>query len=222
MFVFEQSSICLIGPTSSGKTIFLKSLIEYKLFAKSITNVLCCYLVHQEVYEEMSKHVPNFQLHNGLPNKETVDQFLDQSNGHSLIILDDLGHALGSNPDIASYFSVGTHHRNFTLVTVLQQIFFKGKHAKLMQVNCGYICLFHQSRDASQVAILARQLYPTRWRYFVEAYEDATSRKHGYLLIDTRPYVPEDRKLLTNILPGEETTVYVIQKSIRASQPKQN
>jgi hypothetical protein len=168
----------------------------------------------------MAKYVPNFQLHQGLPDKETVDQFLEQYNGHSLIILDDLGHALGSKPDIASYFSVGTHHRNFTLVTILQQIFFKGKHAKLMQVNCGYTCLFHQSRDASQVAILGRQLYPTRWRDFMDAYEDATSRKHGYLVIDTRPYIREDRKLFSNILPGENTTVYVLPKSIRSGMAK--
>ena len=220
MFVFEQSSICIIGPTGSGKSRLLASMLEHQLFSKPVQSVLCCYLVHQKLYDIMAQYVPSFHLHYGLPDKETVDNFLEQNKGHNLIVLDDLGHELGSKPDIASYFSVGTHHRNFTLVTILQQIFFKGKHAKLMQVNCGYMCLFQQSRDASQVATLASQVYPTRWRQFVEAYEDATSKKHQYLVVDTRPYVSEERKLLANILPGEETTVYILSKSIRTTNPK--
>ena len=39
----------------------------------------------------------------------------------------------------------------------------------------------------------------------MEAYEDATSTVHGYLVIDCDPTSPRDLKLRTNIFPGEQT-----------------
>ena len=92
-------------------------------------------MVHQPIYDEMSKHVPNSVLHKGLPSKEYVDNFLDQFSGHKLLVLDDLGVSLASNPHIANLFSVGTHHRNFALLIMLQQLYFKGVHSKLIQMN---------------------------------------------------------------------------------------
>ena len=156
----------------------------------------------------MGKYASNFVLHQGVPEKSFVDDFLEKSEGHSLIIIDDLGHVLGSNPEIASYFSVGTHHRDFTLVIMLQQLFFKGVHSKLIQMNISYLILKKQLRDVSQVGILARQMYPTNWKEFMKIYEDATKEKYGYLVINTHPQSDQRMRLTTKIFPGERTIAY--------------
>ena len=39
----------------------------------------------------------------------------------------------------------------------------------------------------------------------MEAYEDATSTVHGYLVINCDPTSPQDLKLRTHIFPGEQT-----------------
>ena len=41
----------------------------------------------------------------------------------------------------------------------------------------------------------------------MEAYEDATSTVHGYLVIDCDPTSPRDLKLRTHIFPGEQTVL---------------
>lgn len=208
MFEFCKGSIALVGASCSGKTVMLLSMIKNKSFEHKVENALCCYLVKQPIYDEMAKYVPNFVLHQGLPDKAFVDEFLEENHGHTLIIIDDLGHILGSNPDIASYFSVGTHHRNFTLVIMLQQLYFKGVHSKLIQLNTSYLVLFRQLRDVSQVGILARQMYPTNWKEFMKIYEDATNEPYGYLVVNTHPQSNPDLRLLTKIFPRDRTIAY--------------
>jgi len=43
----------------------------------------------------------------------------------------------------------------------------------------------------------------------MEAYQDATSKPHGYLVVDCDPKSPRELKLRTNIFPGEETVCYI-------------
>ena len=45
---------------------------------------------------------------------------------------------------------------------------------------------------------LGKQLYPSNSKVFMEAYEDATSTVHGYLVIDCDPTSPQDLKLRTH------------------------
>ena len=49
----------------------------------------------------------------------------------------------------------------------------------------------------------------------MEAYEDATSVLHGYLVIDCNPKSSRDLKLRTNIFPGEETVCYLKKRTIK-------
>ena len=43
----------------------------------------------------------------------------------------------------------------------------------------------------------------------MEAYQDATSNPHGYLVIDCDPKSPRELELRTNIFSGEETICYI-------------
>ena len=59
--------------------------------------------------------------------------------------------------------------------------------------------------DESQALNLGKQLYPGASKKFLEAYEDATSKPHGYLVIDCDPKSLGELKFRTNIFPGEDT-----------------
>ena len=63
--------------------------------------------------------------------------------------------------------------------------------------------LFKNPRDASQFASLARQMYPNKSAFAVEAYKDATQLPYSYLFVDLRTEQDEDLRLRTNIFPGE-------------------
>ena len=43
----------------------------------------------------------------------------------------------------------------------------------------------------------------------MEAYQDATSKLHGYLVVDCDTKSPRQLKLRTNIFPGEQTICYI-------------
>jgi len=69
--------------------------------------------------------------------------------------------------------------------------------------------LFKNTRDASQFAHLARQMYPNKSQFAVEADKDATREPYSYLLIDLRPEQDETLRLRSNVFPGETHYVYV-------------
>jgi len=110
---------------------------------------------------------------------------------------------------VANLFTKGSHHRNVSVMFLAQNLFPKNKFARTMSLNAHYMILFKNPRDASQFANLARQMYPKRSQFAVEAYKDATREPYSYLLVDLRPEQDDDLRLRTNIFPGETHYVYV-------------
>jgi hypothetical protein len=48
--------------------------------------------------------------------------------------------------------------------------------------------------------MLARQINPGRVQEFMRSYEDATSRPHGYLMLDLKPTTDDQQRLKTNVI----------------------
>jgi len=48
-----------------------------------------------------------------------------------------------------------------------------------------------------------------KWQFAVEAFRDATSQPHCYLLIDLKSDTDERYRLRKNIFPDQQTYVYV-------------
>ena len=72
-----------------------------------------------------------------------------------------------------------------------------------------YIVVFKNPRDASQIATLARQMYPGKSQFLIDAFVDATAKPFGYLLIDLKPDTEEKYRVRTGIFPGELQFVYL-------------
>jgi len=110
---------------------------------------------------------------------------------------------------VANLFTKGSHHRNISVAFLVQNIFHKNKHIRTINLNAHYMVLFKNPRDASQFASLARQMYPNKSAFAVEAYKDATKKPYSYLFVDLRPEQDEDLRLRTNVFPDETGFVYV-------------
>jgi len=114
-----------------------------------------------------------------------------------------------TNDTVANLFTKGSHHRNVSVVYLTQNLFPKNKFARTMSLNAHYMVLFKNPRDATQFANLARQIYPKRSQFAVEAYKDATREPYSYLLVDLRPEQDDDLRLRTTIFPGETHYIYI-------------
>ena len=88
-----------------------------------------------------------------------------------------------------------------------------------ISLNAHYIVLFKSPRDRQQISILARQVNPGRVQEFMKSYKKATSRAHGYLILDLKLTTDDEDRLKTNILPSETSALeqYVRKKSYRHS-----
>ena len=93
----------------------------------------------------------------------------------------------GKDKRIADLFTRGSHHRNLSVIYIVQNIFHQGKEIRNISLNAHYNVLFKSPRDKQQVSTLARQVSPRRVQKFIRSYKKATSRRHGYLTLDLKP-----------------------------------
>jgi len=200
---FKHPFTCMIaGPTKSGKTSFTFQLIDeaQEQITPPPERIMYCYGEYQSIFN----NYPHINFNEGLPDNKEFE-----SKRRTLLILDDLMKEAGDS--VLDIFTKLSHHRNVSVIFLTQNLFFKSKQSRTMNINTQYIVLFKNPRDALQVATLGRQMYPGYSNFLVEAFKDATERPHGYLLIDLHPETLEKFRIRTNIFKGERQYVYVRQ-----------
>ena len=210
MDVLALTTPCTIGGfgcQQSGKTTFVKRLLESNVFTETPSAILYCYMVNQPIFEAMEKHIPNFSSQKGLPSEEDIEMFT-KSGKHTILILDDLMSQVSNSPHAEELFTVHSHHRNMSIIYLSQNIFYSGKKSKTISLQLHYLVLFRNPRDHSQIVTLSRQLFPGKAQGFLEIYEDALSQPYSYLLIDISPHTDPKYRLRTNIFPDEDPIVY--------------
>lgn len=191
-------STCLLsGPTGSGKTVFVKKLIDHKMFHPMPTNIVYCYGNYQPLFNSMK----NVNFEEGLPpNLNSIR--------NALIIIDDLMTELANDNRLSKLFTKGSHHRNLSVIFITQNLFHQGKEMRNVHLNSHYMVLYKNPRDKSQVMHLARQMFPGKIKAFQEIFTDATATPFSYLLIDLRPETTERLRLRTGIFPDDKHYVY--------------
>lgn len=204
------SSMCISGQTGSGKTRFVYRLLTHldEMYVKEPPKrILYCYGIHQPLFDKIEQHISNLKLHHGLPSNETI-QDLTSDRQHTLIVLDDLMHRVVQDVDMELLFTQGCHHRRLSVIFITQNIFPRGSKSRTIALNTYYLVLMKNMRNASQISVLGRQLYPGRSKLLIDAYTDATKQAFGYLVVDTSPQGNDKYRLRTNIFPEEEPVVY--------------
>lgn len=126
----------------------------------------------------------------------------------TLIVFDDMINCENANKVMHEISIQKSHHMNLSALWLTQNVFASNKYSRTISINASYMILMKSPRDRLQIAYLARQIYPHKNKHLIEAYNDATSSAHGYLLIDFRQSTPEKYRLRTSILPHEQTVVY--------------
>jgi hypothetical protein len=137
--------------------------------------IIWCYGQWQPSYFDMLRTIPEIEFNKGIPEDIDKGDYLDISQ-RNLIVLDDLMAQSGKDKRIADLFTKGSHHRNLSIVYIVQNIFHQGKEMRNISLNAHYIVLFKSPRDIQQIYMLARQINPGKVQEFMRSYEDATSR----------------------------------------------
>ena len=190
------ASIVLSGASFSGKSFFLRRVIENKMFDKPIDKIFYCYGTWSRDYDDI-KGVTFIQ---GIP-----DNFTSMYGPkHNLVCFDDLQDSLTQN--VVNIFTKESHHRNLSCVLILQNLFLDSKFCRTISLNSHYTVLFRNPRAASQYRILASQ---TGHKHLMQAFQDAMRiDRFGYLVIDASPHGDPNYRLRTRIFPGDDCVIY--------------
>ena len=144
---------CIVaGPTGCGKTTFVARLLRNAaaMIDPPPERITWYYGEWQAAYENLD--IPNMRLEEGLPTS------FDNDGKRGLVVLDDL--MAETDGRVTNLFTKKSHHSNTSVIYLVQNIFPKNKESRTISLNSQYMVIFKNPRDASQIANLAKQMYP--------------------------------------------------------------
>ena len=105
------------------------------------------------------------------------------------------------------------HHQSIFLIFVTQSLF--EKSLKVAGKNTSYLILTRSPSSRIKTRTFGTQLFPRNLAFFMNAFDDATSRNWGYLLLDLHPASDPILKVRTNIFPTDrEKIIYTPLKGV--------
>lgn len=188
------------GPSGSGKTFLVRDILKYHetvMFGMTKFKVLWAYGQWQSLYTKKVDGV-SISYVEGLPDKQEIDEHQP-----SLIVIDDLMTELANDKKMTNLFTKGSHHMNISVIFIVQNLFYNAKEMRTININTSYFILLKNPRDKSQIEHLGKQMFPGTKGYLRDAYNDATSRPFGYLIVDCKSDTDDKVRLRTRILPSE-------------------
>lgn len=194
--IYFKRPFCMMiaGPSQCGKTYFTKELLEFnelRVYPKP-NRIIYCYKEWQKGFDQLKKSIPKIEFYNGI-NEEILTSI--NASEDAIVILDDLMQECVDNKSILDLFTVSSHHKNISPVFLTQNLFCKGKHARSISLNTHYLVLFKNPRDKTQIRTLGCQLYPDKFKSFLEAFSEATDKPYGKLIVDLKQETPDELRL---------------------------
>ena len=93
-----------------------------------------------------------------------------------IVVLDELMSEAGKLQETNILFTKWSHHRNMTVVYIVQNVFDKGKVQRNMSLNSHYMVLFNNPRVEGQMRHYAIKCSPTKIKIFMNSFREATKK----------------------------------------------
>lgn len=189
-------TLVVVGPSHCGKTEWCHNLMkrQEQMYKQKPGNIYYFYNVFQEKFN----HMPEvYEFIHGMPKKEKIEE-ISKFSPNATLYMDDLAEYI--DEDIATFFTVKSHHMNLNAVLVQHQLFSaKNPYYRTISLNCRYMVLFKTPRDSSSFETLARQSNKKKWKSMVKIFDEVTSKGWGYLFIDWTANVPDSLRFRTDL-----------------------
>jgi hypothetical protein len=207
----HPTTVLLAGPTGCGKTQLLIRMLRERMIRPAPERIVWVYSEWQNAYDVLAadQNIPKVEFVKGFTDDlyETFD-----SRHRNVLVLDDqmenaAAHRKGST--ITKYFTQGSHHRNLTVIYIVQNLFSQAKSTRTISLNSHYLVLFKNPRDKTQIRTLAIQMYPKNFEFLVDTFEDATSEPYGYVHLDLHPQTPDILRVRSDIFNKSSPLIYV-------------
>lgn len=211
-FIFP-GSLLLAGPTTSGKSVILSSILKNReyMFTQKIDHIIYC---HAEDPEEQFTNIRGLELHLGLPDEDTLSRWFVIYKGKNVILaFDDLAQAFYSSAISESLLGRHAHHKSLFIIVASQNVYPKARFARQASLQFHGIILTRTCRDSLQIQHLGSAIFGSGGgRKFLAAFLDATQLrvdKHpSYVYIQLHPiFTNRQLRVFTNIFPFEQPMI---------------
>ena len=190
----ENFKMFLSGPSRSGKTYFVASLLKnLDIFSiKPPSQVVYVYRIWQPKYAEMGV---DYFIEDGKHLEMKIKNII--KNQSTLIVFDDLINS-PSLPYIAKLFTVDARHNNVSLIFITQKMFVNTDSFRQISQNTDYLSAFKNPRNALEIGTLAQQMTPGS-KELVTYFKKATKNAYSYLFINLTQTCHPDVKYLSHL-----------------------
>lgn len=216
MFSFKtpfRSFLC--GPSMSGKTTLLTKIIENKntIFTEEPKIIYYCYSTWQKSYDMIKTIDPDVKFIQGL-------DIFDGLKPNSWLIIDDLAESIEDwSREMIQLFTVRSHHENISVTLVLHNLFQQSKSIRNLALNTTYYIIYRVVRDSSSLITLNKQVFPGKPGFLLSAYNQATARPYGYIILDLNQNTRDDLRVISDIF-DKEITAYLPLNSRNSHQSR--
>lgn len=200
----HPSRILVFGPSGSGKTSLITRIL--------INSDVVFGLPFDYIAYVSGLGFPNIDVANGVKiNKltEIEPSFIDDLDPrkNNLLIFDDNIYVTNDRL-MSDLFTKLSHHKNITVILLIQNLFPRTKYSRDISLNSTYIILMANNRDRTQISRLSYQIDGTKFIY--NCYKDNTNNKpYSYLLLDFHPDTPENFRVRSSLFQNEPIYTYV-------------
>ena len=211
--ILSPFSMSVVGPTMSGKTTFVVELLSERarVFSEVPEKVIWLYGTTAVHIEKMKRNFPRgfIDFYHNIPNDFEETLAKSCKDYITLVVLDDLQEEVTNSLQMLKLFTMTCHHKNVSVIFLMQDIFNTGRYRKTLLRNSQYMAVFDTQLDATLKQHLAAKLLPRRNDIFYQIYENATNRKFGYLFISGHPHGDSVLRFRTNITHNTQTVFCV-------------
>ena len=198
IFATERVFMSVVGPTGSGKTRLIFSMLTSKTFYPRFEKINCFYGDFQLQFKEVEKKM-NIEFINYL-DFEMIKTLQD-----CLLIFDDLCEEIYQEDFVK--IAVSGKHRGIHCIFVKHNLFHQSRWSRTIDLNTTHIILFSSPRHSQQIQFFGKQL--NKVNFLKECYTKAVAEPHGHLLTDLDSKTSECLRFCSNIVGPGPTIFYL-------------
>ena len=215
------SRMLVCGPSLSGKSTFMKYLVQYReqIFDQKFDRIIYCspqcLTGAQDNYVDfLRKQFSDLELSSELPCVNALNITSDGT--HKLILIDDFMLSFNQSQNAFKLLTIHSHHMQITAVVTSHNLFASSKFQKTLTRNYSEIVMLHARSDKLSLRTLGTQMFPDSPRILIRAmnWVEKQEGELRYLLLDISPltHLPSNMIIRTNIFPenGILAPVYFI------------
>jgi energy-coupling factor transporter ATP-binding protein EcfA2 len=189
----HPTTVLVAGPTGCGKTEFVyKLLTTREAIQPTPQRIIFIYSEWQPAYDRMKQALQSTIEFVKDYEPKALYESISPAVRNMLVLDDQMDSENMKGNTLCKFFTQGSHHRNLTVLYIVQNLFNQDRSMRTVSLNSHYLVLFKNPRDMTQIRTLATQMYPKQASFLMDAFDDATSKPFSYILLDLRSDTPDE------------------------------